>query len=210
MTHRELAQIQLAVYQGSHALTYFESGSGDDGVTWGAAHAPDGTIIAMEGSHNKRDWLRDFAAFAVPTPGRGLGFVHPGFLDGMGECANDVLRHTRPPYYIIGHSLGAAHAAILTALFVLGKTPVIERVVWGEPLSGFARLAEILSAVPATSYRNKGPNGHDLVTDVPIDIGTEHYVRSTPLTDVCSPPEDKDDWGPLAWHHMELYAKVMS
>ncbi|MEN6537543.1 MAG: hypothetical protein ABFD89_28075, partial [Bryobacteraceae bacterium] len=169
-------------------------------------------VIALRGSVTLEDWWHDLQAVADPHDHDGLGPVHAGFADHMEATWKDVQRYTAGPRVVIGHSLGAARAAILTGLMVLADQPPLARVVWGEPLSGFRQLADLISAVPARSYRNGDWRQHDPVTDLPIPTPHLPYYRAQGLVDICVPPKWTlfGSWHrfPLiGWHDMQLYAK---
>ena len=158
------------------------------------------------------DFWRDLHAVADPFCHVGLGPVHPGFLAGMDAAWAGIRQHTSGPRIVIGHSLGAARAAVLAGLMVLDHQPPVARVVWGEPLSGFQCLAELIKEISTRSYRNGDRFEHDPVTDVPVPLGAERYARASPLVDICVQPAFgfSLDWHhirPIGWHDMVLYAK---
>lgn len=222
MSDYDLAQIQLGIYGDlpqAPDWSYLDAdGSHSGGVVWGAipAETPGGqvTVLCLRGSITAGDWIRDFEAWPEKILDPRLGWVHAGFFAGMEQAWATMKATTKPPYIVIGHSLGAARAAILTGLMKCeGIAPTL-RVVWGEPLSGFKQLATIIGDVPARSYRNGHPTGmdHDLVTDVPFTLPPAIvWVRGSAVTDVFAPPTGDlfSEFGPWAWHHMPLYAQTM-
>jgi hypothetical protein len=124
----------------------------------------------------------------------------------------EIKATTTGPYRVIGHSLGAGRAAILCGLMIADGAMPVERVVWGEPLSGFDRLAKLIAPIPARSYRNgDGRLLHDRVTDVPFSFPPEEFVRASTLIDVCAPPDGPiiARLGVFSWHHMALYLEAM-
>jgi hypothetical protein len=116
------------------------------------------------------------------------------------------------PVIIAGHSLGAARAAILTALMVKDGVIPAARVVFGEPKPGLIDLAELIKGVPARSYRNGDTLHHDLVTDVPLSLPPLEYMHPTPIVPVCAEPTGDlfDRFGAFAWHHIGLYVTAVS
>jgi hypothetical protein len=210
LTDRDFAQLELAIYgKGDPAWDCFCC---DNGVVWGAKIIDGVTVIVLRGSETPLDFYRDLQAVADPAHYAGLGPVHPGFLDGMEATWDGIRQHTRGPRVLVGHSLGAARAAILSGLMVLDQQPPLARVVWGEPLSGFQVLADLIRDIPTRSYRNGDQWSHDPVTDLPVPLGIERYVRASPLVDICARPMFwlSLDWHhiwPLGWHDMEMYAK---
>lgn len=214
MTDYDLALLEQGIYgQAPIVWDFFSDGMRSDSVVWGAVRGPDGvTTIVLRGSIVLKDWLRDVVAFADPFVHNVLGPVHIGFWLGMDATWAEIKANTTGPYRVIGHSLGAGRAAILVGLMIADGAMAVERVVWGEPLSGFQRLADLIAPVAARSYRNgDGKFMHDHVTDVPYSFPPEEFVRASPLIDVNVPPS-----GPLikrlglfAFHHMSLYLEAM-
>jgi Lipase (class 3) len=208
ITVLQSVDLLLALYAGGDAWKTFdfvEPGSGDHDVCWALKRTAGVSVVCLRGSATFKDWFRDFDA-AIPWPHKGLGPVHPGFMLGMTEAYAEIQKHIAGPVVITGHSLGAARAAILAGLFILDGNKPLAKFVYGEPKPGFKQLASVCSEIPMSlSYRNATPNGHDLVTDVPLTFPPEEYVHSDVLTDVCAPPPANDEWGPLAWHHLQLY-----
>lgn len=168
---------------------------------------PDCDVICWRGSITDHDWLEDLDALPYLTSS--LGYVHKGFYDGVKAAWPQVLTwHGFRKLYVIGHSLGAAHAMLHSAMvskFV--HTELLETVVWGEPRPGFDQLASILWPVKTRSYRNR----HDPVTEVPKlcdHTGKDLFVHPKPLIPVDVAPV-ADDFSPLADHHFGLYLKAM-
>lgn len=189
-------------------------GTWDHVVDYPGAYAavkiePDGVCgVYCRGSKTGIDWLDDAIAWPYDDPI--LGPVHSGFRVGAlrmkGEL--DAFIGNRPRA-LRGHSLGAGHSAILAGYWVKEGKHVTDIFMVGEPRAGTDRLAAIVANVPQRSYRNCDANGHDLVTDVPFKLDWVPYCHlHDPLIDVHSSPPDDDDWGPLRFHHLGLYAKA--
>lgn len=187
---------------------HFDAGE-DDGVCWALKRLPDFDLVVLRGSVTGLDWIRDLRALAIRTR---IGHVHNGFHAGMEHVWRDLRPLINQPCIVTGHSLGAARAAILTALMVVDGMPPIARVVFGEPKPGMIDLAEILKAVPGRSYRNGGDLHHDLVCDVPLSFPPLQYVHPTPVIPVCCRPhgEEFEEQGIFAWHHIELYETALN
>ena len=207
ITHRDLAKLQLDVYADyQRSFDYLADGRQDNGVVYGWKwHAEGFTSVSFRGSATFLDWIRDFWAAADPLAHGVFGPIHPGFDTGMEIAWQHIAARTDGPYVICGHSLGAAHATLATARAKRDGKRVIERVVWGEPMSGFQPLADYLGGIKSTSYRNAVGKHFDRVTSVPFELLIERYVRAGHLTDISAPPPDDDPWGPLRYHHMPLY-----
>ena len=232
----ELGHLAAAIYDTPTAFDVYESGIpagfGDHappqyrfagrnysmanaGICYGVVHAPEETIVSFRGSLVLKDWVLDMNAFANPFVHQEFGPVHPGFLWGMAEAADKIakLADIAKPITITGHSLGAARAAILTALlFEKSINPsCLRRVVFGEPKPGFKQLASFINPVESRSYRNGDTHEHDPVPGMPFSFPPEEYVHPRPVIEVCEPPS-----GPLieklaafSWHHIDLYTAAL-
>lgn len=196
----ELAQLQQGIY-GTLPVEWDWWTGPDAEVVWGKKKVNGVTVVVFRGSITPMDWIRDFEAIGM-LHGK-LGMVHEGFLQGM-EPVWESLKSDDSPILVIGHSLGAARAAILTGLMCADGRSPIERVCWGEPSSGWITLADLIKHVPTRSFRNGNNKVHDPVTDVP----PLPYIHATPLIDVCAPPISS--LIPSEWHHMDLYALAMT
>lgn len=206
LTPIQACDFLLSLYGDGKIFDYISLPPKDGGVCWGVKSFGGLNVLALRGSKTFQDWFRDFHAFANPFHSNKLGVVHPGFYAGMEETYQDIKSRVSGPIVITGHSLGAARSAILSGLYISDGIVPVGRIAFGEPKPGFSKLAALLSTLPSDlSYRNKGVNGHDLVTDVPFTFPPEEYVHSTKLQDICGEPPKNDEWGPLAWHHLELY-----
>ncbi len=154
-THLQLARLCQAIY-GPSLLEHQQI----DGVVFAVI----GDTIVFRGSANEQDWIRDFQA--LPVYVAGLGKVESGFFTGIPAVFSWVKANIKRPLRITGHSLGGAHAVLLTALMVLNNMAVLELVTFGCPRPGYAALRQLLAdfKVPMTAYRN----GADMVPRVPV------------------------------------------
>ncbi len=213
MTHKDIADMYAPIYTATSYYDYFS----DWRACFAVKYTKEATLVLWRGSITQHDWLEDFRALANPLSNGALGPVHPGFMADMEatwELVKQLLEGTRTaespgnPWIVAGHSLGAAHADICTALAVRDGMPPAARIVWGEPLVGFEKFAQIVAGVPGYSYRivDSWSGDHDRVTDVPIVIGPEHYVRPTPVIDL--PGSSREPlFSPFRLHHFELYQR---
>lgn len=216
ITDYRAAQLCAALYDlpspASVIFSHVDPGL-DDGIFWAIAREGDTDVIVLRGSVTPGDWFRD--SMAKPSYlSRRLGPVHTGFYLGMDNAWADMsmlLRHDAP-VAVVGHSLGAGRAAILTGIMIDAGRPPAARISFGEPKPGFAQLASFVAEVPAKNYRNTGTSGHDVVTDLPFTIPEFglNYVHSAPLIDVSGPPDPTDTSGLFVFHHMPLYVKALS
>jgi pimeloyl-ACP methyl ester carboxylesterase len=165
--------------------------------------------VMFRGSLTFMDWYDDLEDFALPVHDAILGDVHPGFLVGVKLIKDLVDALVGDHVVVVGHSLGAGHAALYSGYRVAAGKSVDAIVMFGEPRAGGSRLSEILAKTTVRSYRNGDASGHDYVTDVPPSHPPElpyQHVRD-PLTDVCFPPPGFDPWLAFRFHHFWLYAR---
>lgn len=186
---------------------HFDAGE-DDGVCWALKKLTGFDIVVLRGSVTALDWVRDLRALAIKTR---VGHVHIGFHAGMEHVWSDLRPLISQPCIVAGHSLGAARAAVLSALMVADGVAPSARVVFGEPKPGMIDLAEVIKDVPGRSYRNGDEIHHDLITDVPFSFPPLQYVHPTPVIPVCCRPhaEEFEEQGVFAWHHVELYETAL-
>lgn len=174
--------------------------------------------VMFRGSTTFMDWIMDFKDCAIPFDDPILGDVHPGAREGVLQVRDQINAVISDcSVVIVGHSLGAMHAALFAAYRVAANLGVEGLVMFGEPRSGGPQLSKILAGVDVQSFRNADgapPPGddraHDLVTDVaralPPILPYQH-VRGL-LTDCWRGPRPGDLWGPFSWHHFRLYAEA--
>jgi hypothetical protein len=167
-------------------------------------------FVVFPGTENLVELLKDFDA--IPVEDHVLGLVHMGFMWGMHDTWSTIDHIIgKDPFIVGGHSMGAAHATLFTGLAVARKRPPLRRVVFGEPLSGFARQAELVSRVPSVSYCAFDDTGKDPIPSLPPAIG---YARASPLTDirVKVTPEAIDAMPPLPnlpLHYLPGYVRAL-
>lgn len=172
----------------------------------------DGTPYVMfRGSTTFMDWRQDFKDAALPFHDPVLGPIHPGFREGvlMTRARLDEIVGEESPV-IVGHSLGAGHAAIYAGYRAAEGKPVAGLVMFGEPKPGGPQLSKILENVPVQSYRNQNNDGHDRVTDVPFTdfpLLPYQHVRD-PLLPCEAWPRQLDPWAFFKFHHFFLYCKA--
>lgn len=216
ISDHDAAKLCAAIYDypsdQSAAFDHYDDGTEDDHVCWAFKRFPNVDVIVMRGSVSRIDWLRDFDVWVNPFGDKKLRHVHPGFLLGMRNTWEEVASMLDGrPVIVTGHSLGAARAAILTAIMTLeGKAPV-RRVVFGEPKPGFLDFNGLIASVPGASYCNGDDAGHDLVTEVPFSFPPLEYTRATPLISVSASPTQSvmGFLGLFSYHHMPLYVQAL-
>jgi hypothetical protein len=215
---RDIAALCLGIYAGTSAVAWnhFDSGEDSDQICWGVKVVDGCDIVVLRGSITFVDWQRDFDVWANPFGHAKIGPVHPGFLLGLDQVLQEyqAFRGSGTNKLVVaGHSLGAGRASILCGLAIVAGLVPAGRVVFGEPCPGFPPLAQLLSSIPdSRSYRNGkfGTFAHDLITDVPVNVGPLQYVHPTPLIDVEALPPPEDLWGVFSFHHMQLYAQALA
>ena len=187
-----------------------------DGDPNGLKVEPDGTVGAyIHGSEDISDWEHDFRQVAAPVDHPLLGLIHPGFLAGalLIKAEIDAFAGDRPIAYR-GHSYGAGRCSILAGLRIMEEKPVANVILFGEPRAGGPQLSRICDNVLVESFRNAEPNGgpmdHDLVTDVPFNLGPDapYQPLRGPLTDVYHQPRADDPWAFFRWHHLGHYCRA--
>lgn len=181
----------------------------DDGVFWAIKRLSGCDVVCFRGSITLQDWIRDVRAMAVPTR---VGHAHAGFYAGMENVWTEARPLIQQPVIVCGHSLGAARAAVMTALMLADGAPPLARVVFGEPKPGLLDFAQFVKDVPARSYRNGDAKHHDLVCDVPLSFPPLQYVHPTPIVPVNCPPEGSlfEKLGAFAWHHISNYETALA
>ncbi|MDE3022962.1 MAG: lipase family protein [Pseudomonadota bacterium] len=180
----------------------------DPTVTWDHVWTRDSVVvmhrklgqddhIVFRGSKSIEDWFRDFKGW--PIWDKQLGWCHAGFLEDMRDVLTEIIAVVGPNVYFHGHSLGAARACIMAALFVVNGRKVLGVYTFGCPRPGFAKLKRILQEVTQGSWRNL----NDPVPEVPVLF--KLYLHTCELTQIAAPPPSNDD-SVLADHHINLYA----
>jgi Lipase (class 3) len=190
------------------AFDYYDAGA-DDSICWAVKRLDGFDVVIFRGSVTLQDWLRDAQALAVPSR---IGHVHSGFYAGMEHMWADLKAMLSQPAIVTGHSLGAARAAVLTALMTVDGVPPVARVVFGEPKPGLLDFAKLITGIPGRSYRNGDSTHHDLVTDVPLSFPPMQFVHPTPIIPVCCKPTGDlfSTMGVFAYHHIELYHAALA
>lgn len=166
--------------------------------------------VMFRGSTTFMDWRQDFEDAALPIDDDLLGPVHPGFRAGVLLIKDLIDALVGPDVVIVGHSLGAGHAAIYGGYRMASGNLVTAMVLFGEPKAGGPQLADLLSTVPVQSFRNANADGHDLITDVPFSDPPQlpyRHVRE-PLTDCRHDPSPLDPWLVFKYHHMGHYCRA--
>jgi hypothetical protein len=196
--------IQLS-YQADSKWDFLWRGPSDDDLTVCVLRIGGLTAIVFPGTTDVQGWLRDFEAVdATPHDHPQLGPVHVGFWAGMDQAYQilDQQRFLDGPLLVAGHSLGAARAILFSGLLTAAGKPPLAIVTCGEPRAGMAALVRLLEPVPIRSYRNR----EDPVWAVPFHLPLFGYDHPRPPIALDAAPMANDPWGPLADHHIELYA----
>ncbi len=211
LTDLNICDLLQQQYDGNSSA--FDIVSNVAGVDWAFKLYNGMQVICFEGSHNVPDWIRDFEAVMSHTM---WGGVEEGFYTGMTQVAARLLPDLSfsSPLIVAGHSLGAAHAHILTAMLIAkGFTPErIKRVTFGSPRVGDKNFCGTLKNSPVRSYRNYGSIlDQDYVCTVPTWIpiwAPYHHPGEYIYIDVPAEPDDK--WLFLRRHHLFLYRKGLA
>lgn len=170
--------------------------------------------VMFRGSVTFLDWIEDFQNFAVPYDDPILGPVHPGARLGVLAVLNKInsVIYSDSRVVVVGHSLGALHAAIFAGYRIASGKSVDSLVMFGEPKAGGPKLSTLIkNHALVYSYKNQDENGHDLVTDVPFSLPSfaPYQHISEPLILVTNPPLEGDVWLAFRYHHFALYARAL-
>jgi len=203
ITHIQCAQESARIYTDrtnwAHYWTF-------DDVIVGHQVIDGDDLIALRGSADTEDWVRDAAA--IPEWHHDLGFVHAGFLAGMDDVFAEVRAAVGPKLAITGHSLGGARARILAGLFACNGISVDTLTVFGSPKPAFVNLSRIIqkSGMQHTSYRNR----NDIVPTLPLTIPPcGDFVHTEDWTPLNAAPAIMN-LEPLRDHSIDLYVRAMA
>lgn len=166
--------------------------------------------VMFRGSRTFLDWIDDFDDMAIPVSDAILGPVHPGFRIGVQQVKDQIDALVGEHVVIVGHSLGAGHAALYAGYRVASAKSVDAVIMFGEPRPGGPKLSALLAKTIVKSFRNADKNGHDYVTDVPRALLPEipyQHVRE-PLTDVWHSPRADDPYLIFKYHHFGHYCRA--
>jgi hypothetical protein len=195
-----LAKLSARIYASAAGWLHYWS---YDDVIVGHTQMDGSDVLVLRGSATTEDWMRDCEA--IPAWHPQLGFCHAGFLAGMDEVFAEVRAVVGPQVAITGHSLGAARARILAALFACNQLPVDQLCVFGSPKPAFVNLARIIrkSGMAHASYRNR----NDVVPTVPLTVAPFlDFVHTEDWTPLDAAPADTN-LEPLRDHNIDLYVQ---
>jgi hypothetical protein len=197
----DLANLCQAMYDGRDT---FDVDQHTSGVDWAIKSYFDCTAIVFEGSHDLPDWVSNIEFEMIQVPD--FAGVEKGFYDGLPDVYAAAERYLPKDktVYVTGHSRGAAHAQIFTAMLIKGGYRTVT-VTFGSPRPGDKDLANILIASTNRSYRNFHTfDEQDFVCDVPL-CHPFGYVRPGVDLIVDVAPSPDDPWLLLSRHHLGLY-----
>lgn len=166
--------------------------------------------VLFRGSVTFLDWIEDFEDCALPYPDPALGDVHPGARAGVAAVRDQVDALVGDHVVMVGHSLGAMHAAIAAGYRAAVGKAVDALIMFGEPRPGGPALSRVLANTFVQSFRNADMNGHDIVTDVARSIPPllpYQHVKD-PLTDCHCSPDQYDPWLAFRYHRFKLYCRA--
>ena len=189
MNHLDLAKLCQQTYGNEPPIPTQSC----NGVVWTVS----GDVVAFRGSETEQDWLRDFEAVTVTHPQ--LGKIERGFAEGTQETFAWLVKHGPKKPIFTGHSLGAAHAAIIAALYQANGYLWQELVTFGCPRPGYQALRNLLAGRNMTAYRN----GKDIVPTVPKSFLWFKYRSYTDWTHIG----EGDD--PIADHLIANYIEAL-
>lgn len=192
--------------------SYFQLGSGFDGVCFGVVQTDESDDVTFRGTADLAEWIDDFDFVEAPIVDPKLGEVHSGFLVGMPDAWQTIKSIRRPGkrLRLYGHSLGASRANVCAGLAILDGDIPDARVVFGEPYTGFASFCNVLKPIRlSASCCNGDEYGHDLVCEIPFPIPPKWpWVRPTSLLHVSESP-DPNEHSMFRYHHIQLYDEAV-
>ncbi len=173
----------------------------NDAIVWG--YSPIGNVVSFRGSKTTEDWIRDFEA--LPQWDSEIGFVDGGFLEGMDDALKAITPLITTGVWMVGHSLGGAHARISAAKLLTRGFRIGGVTVFGSPKPGFINLRRILekSSCVHSSFRNR----NDIVPALPFSLSPLlDYVHTEDWIALDAPPA-QDNLEALRDHEVDLYYK---
>lgn len=140
----------------------------ETGIWVGIRSLPDVDVVVFRGSITPEDWWRDAHAEMIALPH--VGLVHAGFAENIIDVKAKLTQKVRKNYVVTGHSLGAARAAIFSALQIFSPLSIT---LFGCPRPGSDDLRVALENIKINSYKNR----QDPITDVPLSLPDLPYVH---------------------------------
>lgn len=178
-------------------FTHWEDGSRTDGVAFGVILG-DVQEICFEGSHNARDWWRNFNFLPLAHPT--LGIIDAGLYAGVPAALTAIKGYLdkSKPVEIDGHSRGGSNAVYTGAELILDGYQVSVRALNPPKTQGFG--SQVLSGIYA---------GRDIIiTRVDGDpVSLEPPAYSHPVEPLVRPvaPVSMDELEmDMKYHHVHL------
>jgi hypothetical protein len=154
-------------------------------------------VVAFRGTDPSRfaDILSDLDALGENHPQ--LGRCHRGFLNNVVGVYDVIKANTGGrPLTVVGHSKGAAEAALFAGLMAATGRPPMQLTTFGMPRIGAGPLRALLTPIRGEDYRNGG----DPVTQVPLFFSHPRALRQLG-SDARLAVQD---------HYMAAYAKAVA
>ncbi len=154
-------------------------------------------VISFRGTNPSRfaDLISDMDALPEIHPQ--LGRCHRGFLRNVLGVADAIMSNTAGQQLaIVGHSKGAAEAALFAGLLAAAGRPPVQLTTFGMPKVGGGELRQLVMPLRGEDYRNGG----DPVTQVPLFFLHPRALRqlgTDPILDV-------------RYHFIAAYAQAVS
>lgn len=129
-------------------------------------------VLSFRGTSHIQDWMTN-SDLLLSSIRSGVGKVHTGFLHALYVVWDDILRiiadvqNNAQPFWITGHSLGAALATLAAACFTLEMDKPISGVyTFGQPRVGDRDFARLFNAELGQRFF-RFVNNSDIVTRIP-------------------------------------------
>lgn len=147
-------------------------------------------IIAIRGSSNTKNWIRNLNFLWAKTI-KGLGKFHRGFINGSQYIEKHLKFSSNNvnEFSITGHSLGGALAFDLGLLLEESGVNIKDVYTFGEPMS-----CKRLDYEPKFNHY-RYINNLDIVSTIPPSImGYEHYGEELYVNDMGSIIKEPSEW----------------
>lgn len=159
--------------------------------------APGVLVVAFRGTNPAKlsDLLSDLDALPETHPQ--LGRCHRGFLRNVLGVSDNIMTHTTgQQLVIVGHSKGAAEAALFAGLLAAAGRAPVQLTTFGMPKVGGGALRQLVMPLRGQDFRNGG----DPVTQVPLFFFHPRALRQL----------GQDAPLAVSYHLMTAYAKAVA
>lgn len=126
-------------------------------LSHGVEYVVRGDLVAITGTNEFRDWLRNVSAWTTPVRDQmslhATGRAHAGYWSAAIQVARDVQSRWTPAMRLCGHSLGGAVAVLAGAILADRESHPVRVVTLGRPPCCDRQLATYLDAIAVDEDR---------------------------------------------------------